>query len=327
MKQMFKITKDTGIPLVGLIQIGLIDRGTNLIQVRPTTRCNLQCIFCSTDSGPNSKYHITEYEVENNYLLEEFNKIAEFKGVKIEANIDSVGEPLMYKDIFKLIKGLKKNKNVNYISMQTNGTLLTKDTINKLKSVGLDRINLSIQTLNPELAKRLSGVKSYNLGKIKEVAKLIKDSKIELLIAPVWIPNINDKDTKDLIEFAKSLNAKIGIQKYEIHKYGRKAKKAKPQNYWRFYKKLGELEKEYSTKLKIGPRDFNIIHAKRLKKPFRKGEKVFCKVKMPGWTKNQMIGVAKNRCLTIVNCNKKINTILKVRVLGDNNNIFITSQV
>ncbi|MCE4627148.1 MAG: radical SAM protein, partial [Desulfurococcales archaeon] len=40
------------LPLVGTVFIGVIDRGTNVLQVRPTTLCPLNCIFCSVDAGP-----------------------------------------------------------------------------------------------------------------------------------------------------------------------------------------------------------------------------------------------------------------------------------
>ncbi|MBT4440771.1 hypothetical protein HOC98_01565, partial [archaeon] len=52
---MIKINED--IPLMGCIAFGIIDRGTNLLQVRATSMCNLNCVFCSTDSGPFSQYH------------------------------------------------------------------------------------------------------------------------------------------------------------------------------------------------------------------------------------------------------------------------------
>ncbi|MFB6216441.1 MAG: radical SAM protein, partial [Candidatus Aenigmatarchaeota archaeon] len=41
------INQGSEIPLLGHIAFGLIDRGTNLIQVRPITGCNLKCIYCS----------------------------------------------------------------------------------------------------------------------------------------------------------------------------------------------------------------------------------------------------------------------------------------
>ena len=63
------IHKNSGIPLIGTAYFGLIDRGTNLIEIRPITSCNLNCIFCSVDEGPKSKRRV-DYVVEKDYLVQ-----------------------------------------------------------------------------------------------------------------------------------------------------------------------------------------------------------------------------------------------------------------
>ena len=45
------IHKSSGIPLMGTNYFGLIDRGTNIIEIKPITSCNLGCIYCSVDEG------------------------------------------------------------------------------------------------------------------------------------------------------------------------------------------------------------------------------------------------------------------------------------
>ncbi len=320
-----KITKEMGIPLIGVIQFGIIDRRTNLIQIRPSTSCNLNCTFCSTDAGLYGKHSI-QYEIEYNYLIDWVKGIIKLKECnEIEANIDSVGEPTLYPNLIKLIKELKKIPEIKFISMQTNGTLLTKEKINQLENAGLNRINLSIHSLNKELAQKLSGASTYNIEKIKTLASLIKNSKIELNITPVYLPNINDKDIEDIIELAKELKCNIGIQKYEIYKYSRKEKKAKEQNWFKFYKKLGEWEKQFNYKLKYGPLDFNLKKTKPIEKAFEVNEKVNIEIKLPGWYKNQMIGMAKNRLITVLNCNSPLNSKIKAKIISNDNNIYIAS--
>src|SRR3989344_3460836 len=120
MKKLIKIDEKSEIPLMGCIMFGVIDRGSNLIQVRPTTICNLNCIYCSVDSGAKSKFHCVDYVVDKDYLLKWIEGIVKVKECKVEVNLDSVGEIMTYKDIFELIKGIKKIKNVEKISMQTN---------------------------------------------------------------------------------------------------------------------------------------------------------------------------------------------------------------
>ncbi len=325
MKQLIRIDEKSEIPLIGCIMFGVIDRGSNLIQVRPTTVCNLNCIYCSVDSGAKSKSHCVDYVVDKDYLLRWVEGVVKIKDCKIEVNLDSVGEVMTYKDIFGLIKDIKKIKDVEKISMQTNGTLLNKEKIKRLEELGLNQINLSLNTLNKKLSEELSGTETYDVGKIVSVAELINKSKIKLLIAPVWIPKVNDKDIEDLIEFSKKLKCKIGIQKYEIHKYGRKVKGVKDLNYWKFYKRLEELEKEHKVKLKLGPSDFGIKKCKSLEKVFEIGEKVVVIIKADGWFKNQKIGVAKNRCIIINDCSKSGNAIVKI--VENKNNLYLARLI
>lgn len=72
-RELIYVTKESGIPLIGHTAFGLIDRGTNLIQVRPVSGCNLNCIFCSVDEG-HSKTRRADFIVDTDYLVEEFAK-------------------------------------------------------------------------------------------------------------------------------------------------------------------------------------------------------------------------------------------------------------
>jgi len=309
---LIKINRD--IPLFGCIAFGIIDRGTNLIQVRPTSRCNLKCVYCSV-SANDPRIHPNEFEVELDYLVDEIKKVAEYKG-EIEVNIDSVGDPVMYPSLVELIKRL----DIKMISMQTNGTLLTKKKIDDLAKAGLKRINLSINAMDKELARKLAGCE-YDLDKVLDIAKYISE-KMELLLAPVWLPGLNDEEIPKLIELAKKLNCKIGIQKYETYKYSRKAKGTKKITFWKFYKQLEKWEEGYKFKLKLGPRDFEIKKAKRIPTIFNRGDKVNVVIKAPGWMQGQMIGIAKDRCITILDCNKKLNQRVNVKILSNTDGIY-----
>jgi len=329
MKKLIRIPRDAKLPLLGLVQVGCIDRGTNLIQVRATTRCPLNCIFCSTDAGANSRTKVTEYIMSLDYLVDGLKDIVMFKDShKLEMHIDSVGEPTTYPKLIELVQSLSEIKGVDVVSMQTNGVLLSEDMVDELEAAGLSRINLSLNAMKPEKAKMLSGREWYDVTRIIELAKYIADSKIELLLAPVWIPGINDEEVLRIIEFAKAINKNkkwpcLGIQKYEVHKYGRKIKGVKPLSWWKFYKHLEEWEKNFKIKLKTGPSDFGIYKVKRLPYIFKKGEKVRVKLVAPGWMANEMIGVAENRCITVVGCDNMIGETVTARIIRNKDNIYM----
>jgi len=261
--EIIHINKDLRIPLFGVDFIGIIDRGTNIIELKCNTKCNLKCKYCFVKSGD----YETDFIVNTEYLLSQVENVVKIKGnYNIEIHIAPYGETLLYPSIFELISNLWKIKGIETISMQTNGLLLTKHVIKKLEAVNLTRINLSLNSLNEDLASYLCKTTSYNMNKLLENIKLILDSNINLLIAPVWFPRKNDKDIEQIIKFIVKLRKngysekqiQIGIQKYLIYKTGRKLSRVRPKTWNYFYKQLSRLEKLYHIKLKLGPKDFGI---------------------------------------------------------------------
>lgn len=298
------------LPLFGCIAFGIIDRGTNVLQVRPISECPLSCVFCSTDAGPRSGRRISEYMVDLPQLLSAFDWAASYKEIDdIEAHIDTVGEPLMYPQIVELAEGLSANKYVSTVSMQTNGTLLNPKLIDGLEAAGLSRINLSIESLDPGLARRIAGTGSYSLEQVLENAEHIaKNTDIDLLIAPVWLPGINDAQMPELINFALKIGAgkkwpALGIQKFLPHKYGRKPD-IRVMGWENFYSRLKKWEKIYKTKLVLTPSDFGSYRCKPLPRVFKRYERVKVKVVGPGWMKGEKLAVARDRVITIVGADR-----------------------
>lgn len=324
--ELIHITRESGIPLLGVIPFGIISRGNNnMIQVRPTSICNLKCTFCST-SANDFKLHPVNYVVELDYLLDYVKEVINFKGAETIVFIDSVGEPTTYPKFVELVDGLSKIKNVKEISVVTNGTLLNEDKIKALERAGLTKINLSLHSLDKNLARSLMGFNFYDVNKVIETAKLITSSKIKLWVTPVYIPTVNEKDIEEIIKFCKDIGAEIRIQKYEVYKYGRKMKVNK-QTYYQFYKNLEEWEKKYGMKLKFGCSDLRLKKTKKLPIKFNKDEKAQVEVKAKGWMPNQMIAVARNRALTVFNCDNKIGEKIKVKILANINNIYVAENL
>src|SRR4030042_6073105 len=167
----FRITRKSGIPLIGSLYFGIIDRGTSLLQVRPSCGCNLNCPFCSVDAGPQSKTRATSYEVESDYLVDAVRDAARVKGEGVECHIDSPGAPLMYSGLPGLVTALKQIDEVSVISLQTNGTLLDREMIAALEKAGLDRTTLSLHALDPAIARTLAGAEWYEVVRITEAER------------------------------------------------------------------------------------------------------------------------------------------------------------
>jgi hypothetical protein len=324
-----RITEDSGIPLVGSLYFGIIDRGTSLLQVRPSCGCNLNCPFCSVDAGPCSTTRATTYEVELEYLLSAIEEIAPFKGPGVECHIDSPGEPLLYSRLPELVKALKSTDPVTVVSLQTNGTLLDDIKITALAKAGLDRVNLSLHAVDPMLARELAGVDEYDINKVMGAAMVVAKSSIDLLIAPVYMPGINDAEIPKLIDFAKACDAgkrfpPLGIQKFERYKYGRTPKGVKVQSWWQFFNRsIKEWEKASGLCLRLDPnRDFGTFRRPSLPQVFKKGEKATVEIMAPGWIHGEMLGIARNRVISVYGCDKSSGQV-RVRIVATKNNIYV----
>ncbi|HID09100.1 TPA: radical SAM protein, partial [Candidatus Micrarchaeota archaeon] len=268
-RRVVKLYDDT--PMMGHIAFGVIDRGTNVVQVRPTTICNLNCIFCSVDAGPGSRFRQVEYVVEDLcWLVDWVVSVARFKGVKVEALIDGVGDPLTHPRIVELVSMLKDRREVATVSLETHGQLLSYRLADELAAAGLDRINLSIDALDPRLASKLQGAEWFDVRKVVEVAEYMAEStKVDVHLTPVWIPGINDEEIEKIIEWALRVGfgkrcPALGIQKYVKHKYGRKVPGVKEMSWGVFYRRLRALERKYGIKLVLSMKDYGMKPAPRV---------------------------------------------------------------
>lgn len=318
-KPVVYVHRDSGIPLLGVNEFGIIDRDTTIIEVKAHSLCNLDCIYCSVDAGRSSKKG-TDFVVEEEYLVQEFEKIASIKKRPVEASINPQGEPLMYSRIFDLIRDLKAVRNVEIVSINTNGILLSKEMIDKLVKAGLDRINLSLNTINQETANKLAG-SFYPLENVKKIIGYC-DGKIEVLLAPIIVPSYNDEQIDELLEFVKTLKTtpKIGFQNFFEYKRGRNPVKGKPME--SFMKMLEEKEKKYGLKLIHKAEDFNIIHDEKIPKPFRKNNLVEAIVVCSGKYPSTSIAVANDRCISLKG-SFKTGSRVRLRLVRDKHNIFV----
>ena len=84
----------------------------------------------------------------------------------------------MYADLLPLIKELNANKQITIVSMDTNFTLVTKAQIEELAKCKKLRLNISLDTLNPELANKMSGT-AYNLKYVLEMIRYVTTQKLK----------------------------------------------------------------------------------------------------------------------------------------------------
>ncbi|MHC4294007.1 MAG: GTP 3',8-cyclase MoaA [Planctomycetota bacterium] len=120
------------------------DRRIDHLRISVTDRCNLRCVYCIPPGG-------VEFIPHEEILS--FEEIYEVARAAIEMGIDKIritgGEPLMRKDIPKLVKMLAGIDGIKDLAMTTNGVLLAEFAL-ELKLSGLRRVNVSLDAMDPD---------------------------------------------------------------------------------------------------------------------------------------------------------------------------------
>ena len=176
--------------------------------------CNFKCGYCLPDG-----YKIDKSDNRTFLNIEEIGRLAKALS---ELGVSKIrltgGEPTVRKDFFEIIKIIKENSGIKKTVITTNGYKLDK-IANDIKNSGLDGINISIDSLNPNIFKEITGHDRLVeiLRGIKELQKLnFKNIKINAVL----LKGVNDseKDFDDWAEFLK--NNEIDFRYIELMQTG-----------------------------------------------------------------------------------------------------------
>jgi len=172
-------------------------RPINYLRISVTDRCNLRCIYCMPADGVHLMSHRDILTYEEIYTVAQAAAELGINKVRITG-----GEPLVRSGLPKLIQMLAQIEAIDDISLTTNGTLLSGYAA-ELKSAGLRRVNVSLDTLKPEKFEFITRGRSLNavLEGI-EVARSVGLNPVK--INTVVMSGINDGE---LLDFAtKTIN-------------------------------------------------------------------------------------------------------------------------
>lgn len=162
------------------------------LRITITNRCNENCIYCHHDGMVSSKEEMTPDEL---YTI---SKIAKKIGVKRMRL--SGGDPLVRKDIVEIVEKIA-SLDFKDISLTTNGVLLEKYA-QGLKDAGLDRVNVSLDTLNRDTYKYVTNMDYLNQAKAG-ILKAVEVGLYPVKINMVIMKDINEHEIKDMFEFCK----------------------------------------------------------------------------------------------------------------------------
>jgi len=168
-------------------------RPIDYLRISVTDRCNLRCVYCMPPEGVKQMPHSDILTYEEIYTVAEAAAALGINKVRITG-----GEPLVRLGLPQLVRMLASIKAIDDLSLTTNGILLARYAA-ELKSAGLQRVNISLDTLEPEKFKNISrGGNLEDVFKGMTAARSVGFSPIKINM--VVMAGINDNE---LLDFAR----------------------------------------------------------------------------------------------------------------------------
>ena len=178
------------------------NRPVSNLRISLTPKCNLSCIYCHREGEQAPQEQIPAEE------------IAEILRVAAKFEIRSVkftgGEPLLRQDLLEIVRSVPAGMES---SLTTNGTLLA-DLAYGLREAGLRRVNVSLDSLNPETYKKITGI-----DRLSDVFAGI-DAALDAGLTPiklnvVVLEGINDTEIDDFLGYVRG-NRNLVLQLIEL---------------------------------------------------------------------------------------------------------------
>lgn len=179
------------------------NREINYLRISVTDRCNLRCSYCMPAGG---------IELMNHQDILSLEKIAEVVKVGAESfGIKKVrltgGEPLVRKGIVQLVSMINAIRQIEEVSLTTNGALLPKLAAD-LKKAGLARVNISLDTLSP--VKYKFNTRGGNIQEVFDGIKAARDEGLTpIKINVVKMASTTKEELNELKAFCEKEDLKI----------------------------------------------------------------------------------------------------------------------
>jgi len=177
------------------------------LRISVTDRCNLRCAYCM----PEKDY----VWLPRDEILH-FEEIAALVDVFIDLGVDKVrltgGEPLLRRDLPRLVRMLAAKPRLRDIALTTNGVLLAERAVS-LRAAGLHRITISVDTLRTDRALALT--RRDTLAQVLDgIRSAARAEFASIKLDTVVMRGVNDDELVDLLEFARAVPAEIRFIEY-----------------------------------------------------------------------------------------------------------------
>ncbi|MCL5681200.1 MAG: GTP 3',8-cyclase MoaA [Candidatus Thermoplasmatota archaeon] len=213
-------------------------RPLNSLRIQVNASCNFKCFFCHMEGTEENKEFLSPEEIEKVVEVAASNGVNRVKFTG--------GEPLLRKDLEDIIARTRKHINGD-ISLTTNGYFLAERAVS-LKKAGLNRINISMHSLDDETFAFITKVDA-----ISTVNKAI-DAAIKAGLSPVKVNfvvlnGVNVEEVDNMIDFTASKGAILQLIEYETDRNGEN-----DENYRKYHYDLRIIED------RIKPLSYKVEH-------------------------------------------------------------------
>jgi cyclic pyranopterin phosphate synthase len=195
-------------------------RKITYLRISVTDRCNLRCRYCMPE----------EQEFFARERLLSFEELATVAGVLVRHGVDKIrltgGEPLLRRDLDRLVAMLASLPGAPRVVLTTNGLLLARHA-RALREAGLQRLNVSLDTLRPERFERISrrpGLHDVFAGLDAAAAAGFTGTKLNMVV----MGGVNDDELPEMLAFAheRGLQARfIEFMPMQSNEYGLQAER------------------------------------------------------------------------------------------------------
>lgn len=207
-------------------------RPVKSMRIQVNTTCNFRCFFCHMEGTPVNSSEMSSAEIE---------RVVE---IAAKWGVDKIkftgGEPLMRRDIVEIISRVRKHVSGD-ISLTTNGVLLVNKALS-LKDAGLDRVNISMHSIDREGFQFITGTDA--LEQVKAGIAAAKKARLyPIKINFVVLKDVNVHLIDRMIDFATETGSILQLIEYETTK-----EMEDSGEYLKYHYDLGEIEKAISER-------------------------------------------------------------------------------
>lgn len=183
-------------------------RSVKSLRISLTQRCDFNCFFCHQEGEHNPGNEMSPNEIE--YIVKTASELG-IKKVKLTG-----GEPLVRKDVIEIVKRISPY--VNEVSMTTNASML-KEKACELNRAGLNRVNISLHSLNPEIFKKITCTNN-ELDIESGIKAALNCGLRPIKLNTVVIKGLNSSMIKEHIEFAKNMGVILQLIEFQALENG-----------------------------------------------------------------------------------------------------------